>query len=380
MRLSQFINTHLDEIISEWESFALTQTPAAETMSAPALRDHAKPMLQAIALDIESWQNPAKQFEKSQGQAPETRGKPSAASIHGSMRQASDFSLLQLSAEFRALRATVLRLWLPKVTQMTPTTTYEMIRFNEAIDQSLAESVVTYSARAERARDMFLAILGHDLRAPLAAMGMAGQMLGQPTLAPDQATQLGQRVQRNARLMSCMVDDLLSYSQAQLGGAMPLTLLPVDLATVCAQTIESAQAAHPAAHFVFSADGALTGQFDQVRLHQLIANLLANAVRYGTPGAPITLHAHGEVDTITLAVCHQGEPIDADALAIIFTPLVQLSKDAEDDMRPRTSMGLGLFVAHEIASAHGGTLDVVSSVADGTIFTLCLPRLAANAA
>ncbi|MGZ3253667.1 MAG: sensor histidine kinase, partial [Burkholderiaceae bacterium] len=110
MRLSRFINEHIDEILAEWESFAKTLEPAADSMSDLALRDHAKQILLTIAIDIESWQNSEKQYEKSQGLAPDIEEKPSAASIHGAMRQASNFSLLQLSAEYRALRATVLRL------------------------------------------------------------------------------------------------------------------------------------------------------------------------------------------------------------------------------------------------------------------------------
>lgn len=376
MRLSTFINAHIDEIIQEWESFAQTLTPAADAMSALMLRDHAKEILQTIAVDIESWQNPEQQYEKSQGLAPEGNGKLSAASVHGALRQANDFSLLQLSAEFRALRASVLQLWLPKVSKMSPTTTYEMIRFNEAIDQALAESIFTYSARADHARDMFLAILGHDLRSPLSTMTLSGQMLTKPTLELAQAAQIGQRVQRCARLMTNMVDDLLGYSQAQLGGGMPIARGWVDIGEICRLAIEYAEAAHPQASFVLLTEGDLSGQFDSVRLHQLLANLLSNAAQYGVREHPVKLTARGEPDAVILAVANQGPAIPPDALKIIFAPLVQLSTGDDADVRPRTSMGLGLFVASEIASAHGGTIKVQSSDLDGTIFTVRLPRIA----
>jgi hypothetical protein len=136
MKLYRFINEHLDAILTEWVAFAHTLEPAALEMSTLALRDHAKAILQAIALDIETSQNQHQQYQKSRGMAFEPDSKESAASIHGALRQASDFSLLQLSSEFRALRATVLRLWLRQVREMTDDAAQEMIRFNEAIDQA----------------------------------------------------------------------------------------------------------------------------------------------------------------------------------------------------------------------------------------------------
>jgi signal transduction histidine kinase len=172
MKLHRFINEHLEQILAEWVAFAKTIEPEAGQMSIVELRDHAKGILQAISLDIETRQNSRQQDQKSKGLAPEAGAQQSAASIHGALRHASDFSLVQLSAEFRALRATVLRLWLPQVREMSESAAYEMVRFNEAIDQALAESVLTYSARADHMRELFLAILGHDLRAPLFTLAL----------------------------------------------------------------------------------------------------------------------------------------------------------------------------------------------------------------
>ena len=144
----------------------MTLVPTA--VAGMGLREHARGMLRAIGLDIATSQNPEQQYNKSRGNAPHMAGGfQSAAFSHGGQRQASDFSLIQLCAEFRALRATVLRLWLPKVGDMTQEVANQMVRFNEAIDQALAESVVSYSSKADQTRELFLAILGHDLRMPL---------------------------------------------------------------------------------------------------------------------------------------------------------------------------------------------------------------------
>ena len=103
----------MEAILAEWDAFARTLGPAAQEMSALALRDHAKPILMAIAEDMAQPETPREQLEKSQGRQAMEAG--SAAGKHGTLRHVSGFSLLQLTAEYRALRASVLRLWLPKV-------------------------------------------------------------------------------------------------------------------------------------------------------------------------------------------------------------------------------------------------------------------------
>lgn len=378
MKLYAFITQHIEEILTEWESFAETLSPAADTMSGRALRDHARQILEAIALDIETKQNSEQQLQKSQGLAPEVAGGESPASIHGALRHASDFSLLQLSAEYRALRASVLRLWLPTVGQMCSASAYEMVRFNEAIDQALAESVITYSARSDHMRELFLAILSHDLRAPLSTMTLAGDMLKAPHVPADQLSQIGLRVRRSARLMGSMVDDLLGYTRTQLGSFMPMTLKTVDIKDICLGAIEDASAVHPRSELEFVTTGELTGSFDPVRLHQLFANLLVNAAQYGEKGRPIVMRARGDDDAVTVQVTNYGPPIPDASLPSMFKPLVQLPAEGENDDRPSTSLGLGLFVAREIAEAHGGSIAVTSDAIEGTTFSVRLPKAAAG--
>jgi signal transduction histidine kinase len=381
MKLYDFIGEHMEAILAEWEAFARTLDPAANSMSVAALRDHARQILQTIALDIKTAQNPEQQFEKSQGLADDvdSNDAQSAASIHGALRQASHFSPLQLSAEFRALRATVLRLWLAQVGAMSADRADEMVRFNEAIDQALAESIVTYSARADQTRDLFLAILGHDLRAPLSTMSLAGQLLLRPDTPPEKVLQIAARVKRGAHLMVSMVDDLLGYTRTQLGSGMPMTLLAADLGNICQSAIEDAKAVHPACEFELSTAGELAGAFDSVRLHQLCTNLFVNAAQYGAKGSAVRVDARGEGDEVVLRVTNFGAVIAQASLQAVFQPLIQLDAEEDQDARPRTSLGLGLFVAREIALAHGGAIAATSSEADGTTFTVRLPRAAAPA-
>jgi hypothetical protein len=157
MKLSSFITTHMETILTEWDAFARTLGPAATGMTDLALRDHAKQILQATARDIESEQSAAQQSNKSKGWEKDERD--SAASEHGKIRQEDGFTMMQMVAEYRALRATVLRLWLQQVKNVTEETTTDMLRFNEAIDQAVAESTARYTEQAARTRDTFLAIL-----------------------------------------------------------------------------------------------------------------------------------------------------------------------------------------------------------------------------
>lgn len=375
MRIDRFITEHLEEILVEWEAFARTLGPATAGMSGAALRDHAREILLAVALDIKAQQSARQQQDKSQGLDPDV-GNKSAASIHGALRQASEFSLAQLSSEYRVLRATVLRLWLPLVSAMTADTVYDMVRFNEAIDQALAESIVTFSGRAEHAREMFLAILGHDLRAPLSTMALSGQLLARGGLDAVELGEISARVQRSSRLMGSMVNDLLGYTRTQLGSGMPIARAATDIRPTCESAIEDASAAYPGNRFEFRSEGETSGDFDGVRLHQLFTNLLINGAQYGDREQPVTLTARGAADAITVEVTNFGAAIPEASLQSIFRPLVQLNAEATDG-RPKTSLGLGLFVAREIAIAHGGEIAVASGEDTGTRFTVRLPRTAA---
>jgi signal transduction histidine kinase len=373
MRLSVFILQDIEAILAEWDAFARTLGPAAKDMSALALRDHARPILLAIARDMAQPETARERLEKSQGRQPPEPG--SAAANHGTLRHISGFSLLQLTAEYRALRATVLRLWLPQVRDFDEDVARDMVRFNETIDQALAESVLTYSEQGTRTRDTFLAMLGHDLRSPLATVIMGSDFLVRGHAGDSVVGSVALRVQRSAASMTTMVNDLLEYARTQLGGAIPIEAELGDMAPACGHAVEAAQAAHPDCAFAFVADGALDCNFDHERLQQVFSNLLNNAAQYSPPGELVTLRASGDADAVVVQVRNRGSIIPADALAMIFNPLVQLAPAPGDRGRPSTSLGLGLFIAREITQAHGGTIEVASSEEEGTVFTVRIPRL-----
>jgi signal transduction histidine kinase len=374
MKLSDFIEANIEKILAEWDEFALTLFPSGAHVSARELRDHAREILMELTQDMDTAQSDQQQADKSKGEESNTSEGLSAASAHGIERHYSGFTLTELAAEFRALRATVLRLWLPQVSAMTEQVARDMVRFNEAIDQALAESVATYSRQNSRARDTFLAILGHDLRSPLMGIRLSAKVLQNPAVTASAAQQAGTRILTSAALMSSMVNDLLEYGRGQLGGVIRVKRQPVDLQTIGKSAIEEAQTAHPDFQFVLETSGELHGEFDGARLQQVFSNLLNNAAQYGYFTHAVNLVMAGHPDHVTVQVCNAGPVIPPESLKAIFDPLVQLSIEDTPTGPFSNSAGLGLYIARELTFGHGGTIKAESSAEGGTVFTVELPR------
>ena len=372
LNLSDFITAHIEEILTEWEAFAKTLLPAAAEMSPSELRDHAKQLLRAIATDLETDQTGREQTEKSKG----LKGLParSAAIDHGKGREASGFSLVQLVAEYRALRASVLRLWPPPSDPITKATMDELTRFNEAIDQALSESVQIFSDHAQRRRETFLAMLGHDLRTPLQVITSAGEYLSGARVQQDDIEETGVRIKRNTVRMAAMVNDLLEYSRVQLGGTMKVARTTLNLKELAEAALLDAGAAYPDCPFELVAAGDLTASVDGARVLQLLINLLTNAAIYRDKTCSVTLAIKGDPHEIVVNVINRGPVIAPEFFEAIFNPLVQLTSTAADSNRPATSLGLGLHIARSIAVAHNGDISVSSTKKEGTVFAVRLPR------
>lgn len=371
MRLSEFIEKRRKKIVDEWVAFAATLHPWAEGMSKKALRDHAEEMLSAIIADIKTPQSARQQAQKSKGgQGGGPLGE--AGKKHAVERLESGLPLSQLVSEYRALRASVLRLWEAEQGDEGKA----MTRFNEAIDETLAESAVWYSAKVAETREHFLAILGHDLRNPLASIIMGAAMLARSSNSDIKQLGVATRIGNSAERMSRMVNDLLDLTRTRLGAGMPVAPKSMDLAPVAQQVIEELAAVHPDRILRFESDGDLRGEWDGDRLNQVISNLVANALQHGSEDAPVTLVAKPHGDDVVVRVHNEGSPISANALKTIFEPMVRLPAEKAADANP-TGLGLGLYIAREIVTAHGGTIGVTSTE-EGTTFTVRLPRRAAK--
>lgn len=373
MRLSDFIVQHVDRIVDEWEQFAETITPAAELLDSAALRDHAKSILLAAARDMIKPQTASEQAAKAKGEGPEkTPSLDRAGASHGELRHNVGFDLVQMTSEFRHLRACVIRLWVDSLESPDMAYFQDMIRFNEAIDEALAESTAAYAEQVNRSRDIFLAILGHDLRAPLQAVSMSVEMLLRKTTLEGDALTCANHIQRGTRHMAVMVSDLLELVRSRLGKRLPIEPAPMDMANAAHLAIAEACAGNPECDPTLKVEGDTRGTWDAGRLAQLLQNLIGNALQHGANKRDVTVTLTGSAQTVCISVHNFGPPIPADAIATIFDPLV---RSADEELgQPSTSLGLGLFIVKEVVDAHQGTIEVSSSASEGTLFTVLLPR------
>ncbi|NYH08363.1 sensor histidine kinase [Pseudomonas moraviensis] len=373
MRLSEFIRQHADHIVEEWEQFARTITPAADTMDRVALRDHARAILLAAARDMDTAQTAREQIAKAKGEGPEkTPSLDEAGASHGELRHTVGFDLVQMTSEFRHLRACVIRLWVGSLESPDMAYFQDMIRFNEAIDEALAESTAAYAEQVNRSRDIFLAILGHDLRAPLQAVSMSTELLMRKTALEGDALTCALNIKHGARHMAAMVSDLLELVRSRLGRSLPIEPALMDLADAARAAIAEACAGNPECDPTLKTEGDTRGVWDAGRIDQLLQNLIGNALQHGSNPREVLVTLRGDSGSVHLSVQNYGNPIPEEAIGTIFDPLV---RSADEELgQPSTSLGLGLFIVKEVVTAHGGAIEVSSSEADGTLFSVTLPR------
>jgi signal transduction histidine kinase len=373
VRLSGFIRDNMEAILQAWENFARTIEPAALTMDDTELRDHAKLMLEAIAIDLDTPQTRRERDEKSQGRAPAAKD-DTAAETHAETRLQSGYSVEQLVSEYRALRSSVLHLWTSQMTTDTATDMGDMTRFNEAIDQSLAESVARYAKLVKQSDNMFLAILGHDLRNPLGTVISGATFIMRATDVPSKYILAATRIFNSGQRMSKLISDLIDFTRTHLGVGIPIKPKRINLAEVCLNVVDELRTSHPERIIDFEAAMREDIHGDDDRLAQVLSNLIGNALQYGTPQAPINVRVTSQADDVSVAVNNRGPVIPARQIATVFDPLVRLAARDDPGAQRDTSLGIGMYIARQIVVAHGGTMSVESNDADGTTFTMVVPR------
>jgi len=375
MRLAEFIKVNTGTILAEWVTFAAGSGKAGEAMDLDALRDHAAEMLCTIVIDLETTQSDAEEAEKSKGRAPtEIAGLLTAAEIHGAGRAEAGFTLGEMVSEYRALRASVIRLWTEANGTLTGKDLGDLTRFNEAIDQATAESITRFMIDLDRSKEMFIAILGHDLRSPLNAVIMSSQfMLERRELKePDVALATGSL--RSARRMNRLVGDLLDFTRSRLGSGVPIVRDQMDLGVIAHQAVDEASAGADQKTVIrLSTSGVLEGKWDASRITQVLANLIANAVQHGSPDTPISVKVQGDASQVAVSVHNFGPLIPSSEMPRLFDPVKRLRPDGRAASADG-NLGLGLYIAERIVAAHGGRIDVQSREEEGTTFTVYLPR------
>ncbi|MBA3641135.1 MAG: sensor histidine kinase [Acidobacteria bacterium] len=382
MRLSEFLVTDREQILTAWVAFARSGLSAADGSCPPtkgmdvaALRDHASEMLDAIAADLKTPQSKVEQADKSEGKSdaePQSGVPDTAAQSHGAARADSGFSVEQMVAEYRALRASVIRLWVDSAGELALEDLEDLIRFNEAIDQSLAESTSRFMQDLDYSKEIFLGMLGHDLRNPLGAIIGSAHVMANSQELPERLLKNASLVLKSGQRMNALVGDLLDFTRSRLGGGIPIVRADVDLAGVCRHTVEEVAALHPQRVLNFEATGPLQGQWDQARVSQALSNVIGNAVEHGSDTAPINVMMRGDADHVEIAVQNWGPVIPSNQLDKVFAPMHRV--DADKPGAPSSNLGLGLYISDRIVASHGGTIGVESSDEKGTTFTIRLPK------
>lgn len=373
VRLSEFILNNMEVILQAWEEFARTIEPPALTMDDVELRDHARQMLTAIAADLRTPQSDHQQSEKSKGNGP--RGvHDTAAETHAEARLQSGYTVEQLVSEYRALRSSVLVLWAESAKTGMISDMDDVSRFNEAVDQALAESVARYAKMVKRSQNMFLAILGHDLRNPLGTVITGASFITQATDIPSKFIVVATRIYNSGQRMTKLINDLIDFTRTHLGAGLPVRPKAADIAQLCANVVDELRTYHSERVIRLSAPTMLMAVFDNDRIAQVLSNVIGNAVQYGDGDGDVTVTI-AEVDrAVLITVNNLGPLIEPKQLGSIFEPLVRLARNDADDYPAHGSLGIGLFIAREIVHAHHGSITVESAEGAGTTFTIRLPH------
>lgn len=360
-RLADFLRQHRDAIVATWCA-EVASLPSAASQGRRGIPDHVPELLDELARALDEHAGGASLDQM--------------AAVHAKTRFAAGYDVREVVTEYQILRRIILETYAAEAvrTSEPPGSRFRAAsRLDWMIDAAICDAVDRFVAERERAKDILVGVLGHDLRAPLQSIVFsAATLIDRGDVTGASATKVGKRIRASAERMGNMIRDLLDFTRAHLGGGIPITAAPVDLAAVLDEVLEELAHAYPTRTVRRRppAPGAnLHGTWDEARIAQAVMNLVSNAIQHGRD--PIEVEAMATDTTITVEVRNAGG-IDPAAAGRLFTPFAH---GAERANRPdgRAGLGLGLYIVSEIARAHGGTVDF-DSVDDTTRFRLVLPR------
>ncbi|MFL5242463.1 MAG: ATP-binding protein [Gemmataceae bacterium] len=400
MRLTDFIEANVEPILAEWEVFARKIWPstAGDSVTDPAsLRDDAEDILRATVSDMRSDQTATQQSEKSKGEGHTGKGGArvnKASELHGAGRVGSGFELWAVVAEYRALRASVLRLWRESGPQPDLNDIDDVTRFNESIDQSLTGAVRAYTEQvrrdreamlgneqaarkdaesANRAKDMFLAMLSHELRTPLNAivgwitiLRMEGH--GKANLAEGLDV-----IERNTKAQMQLIEDVLDVSRI-VSGKLRLDIRECDLIDTINAGIDVIRPTAEARDISLDVQldpAARHASCDATRIQQVVWNLLSNALKFTPKRGTVRVSLVRERSSLRIMVSDNGQGISPELLPHIFERFRQADSSTR---RTFGGLGLGLSIVKHLTEMHGGTAEANSGgEGHGATFIVRLP-------
>ena len=224
--------------------------------------------------------------------------------------------------------------------------------------------------RAEEAaelRERLVAVVGHDLRQPLAAIDMRLEVLRRRSKNPEFLEDLD-GLRASSRRMSRMIEQILDFTRSRLGGGLELVFAPMDLREALVPIVDELRSAHPSATIQLQCPK-LRGAWDRDRLEQVFSNLIGNALAHGDPDKPVTVTAGAEALRVWVQVHNEGPPIPQELQSMLFNPF----RMGERSSRSPAGLGLGLYISNEVIHRHGGQIEMRSTAVEGTTFRVVLP-------
>jgi PAS domain S-box-containing protein len=231
------------------------------------------------------------------------------------------------------------------------------------VQQALAEALAF--------RERMPGILGHDLRNPLSAVRMLTHLLLRRTDLADHARAQVAEIDRAGKRMLEMIATLLDFSESRFKGALPISPEPTDLHEVARAVVGELLVANPGREIELATGGDGHGRWDPARMAQVVSNLIGNALTHGARDEPVRVSVGENADELHLAVWNAGTPIPPEQLPSIFEPFCGRTRSDTSHAR---GLGLGLYIAKQIVAAHGGDIGARSTAAEGTTFTVRVPR------
>jgi signal transduction histidine kinase len=375
MKLGALIHSQIDAIIDRWEAATreALEPPKAATLGEALREPYRNLILQTLADTQVAFS--AEQSSSLVDREGYRAAEPDSVAPYVALRYDAGLTVADVVCELGLLWPSVVSLSRATGSLDQAVPVNELECFTGALHRMLARSVQIYLDKVSAAGDMFLAILGHEIRNPLQAIAVAGKLLAVPNLPDPIRLETGARISRATKLMEQLVSDLIDFTRSRLGVRTRLERSACDLREACQEALELAKMSAPEREFIQQFVGNLQLQADRARLRQVMSNLLNNAVQHGDAATPISLSATGTVEGIVLTVSNFGRRIPEEATRLIFEPLVQVPiSSADSEKRYKQSLGLGLYIAREIVRGHDGTISVHSSATAGTTFTVRLPR------
>lgn len=224
-------------------------------------------------------------------------------------------------------------------------------------------------SRIQEFQERFLAILGHDLRNPLASIDMGAGLL-RDQLSDPGAIRILDRMRSSSTRMTRMIEQILDLTRSRLAGGLEMFAERMDLCATLTQIVDEMRTAYPTRRIELEC-GQVCGVWDRDRLEQLFSNLIGNGIVHGDPSRPLTVRVTTGAHEVYVAVHNHGPPIPPELLSKLFDPFRR--GERESRVANTAGLGLGLYISKEIVRAHGGALTVESSAAQGTTFSVTLP-------